>query len=573
MSSALTLLAQAAGASENLNQSTDVGLKLLIVVALVIGSFGAGVLLSRALRMADYGWKIGLVLFALVSGIAVCVMGWPPKLGIDLSGGVILVYEVDQTKKQAGQEISMDEMVAAISKRINPGGTKEITIRPYGAEQVEIIIPEVNEDEVRRIEKVITNIGSLEFRIVANRTDHGPDIDRALAMPVSAKELKGSDGTVQYRWVEVEHKQKTIDSFVNERDYASRQNAKGDWEVLVKMDPFNVTGAYLTIATPGERNGRPIVEFGFDPKGAALFGALTGDNLPVPGGHERALGIILDDYLISAPHIKSTITDRGEITGEFTQEEVRDLVGVLRAGKLLAALQKTPSTRLFTGPTLGEDTIRQAEIATVAAMAVVIAFMVIYYRFAGVVASFALVINLLLTVAAMILIKAAFTLTGVAGLALTLGMAVDANVLIYERLREELARGATLRMAIRNGFARAMTTIIDSNLTTLITAVVLYVVGTDQIKGFAVTLTLGLVVSLFTAIFCSRVVLDIFEKQRCRAAFQRKLIGTIFFKGSYIFLIKLGNSRSHLLHLIAVFGSQFFEIRFYFFDQNPRNIL
>lgn len=513
MSSAFALLAQAA-AAENLNQSTDLWVKFFIVVALFAASFGAGVFLSRSFRMPDHGWRIGLVLFSLLAGLAICIMGWPPKLGIDLSGGVILVYEVDQTKKQAGHQVQMDEMVAAISKRINPGGTKEITIRPYGVEQVEIVIPEVNEEEVRRIEKVITNIGSLEFRIVANRGDNASDIERALLMPLSAKELKDSDGKPQFRWIEVEHKEKTIDSFVRNPDYATRKNAKGNIEVLVKLDPFDVTGAYLTIATPGERNGRPIVEFGFDAAGATRFGALTGANLPSPSGHERALGIILDDFLISAPHIKSTITDRGEITGEFTPEEVRDLVGVLRAGKLPAALQKTPSTRLFTGPTLGEDTIRQAEIATAAAMAVVIAFMVIYYRFAGVVASFALVINLLLTVAAMMLIRAAFTLTGVAGLALTLGMAVDANVLIYERLREELQRGATLRMAIRNGFSRAMTTIIDSNLTTLITAVVLYVVGTDQIKGFAVTLTLGLLVSLFTAIFCSRVVLDVFEKMR-----------------------------------------------------------
>lgn len=514
MSSAFALLAQAAAATDNLNQSTDTGLKLLIVVALIVAAFGGGVFLSRSLRMADYGWKIGLVLLALLVGGAVCVMGWPPKLGIDLSGGVILVYEVDQTKKQ--ENFQMDEMVAALSKRINPGGTKEITIRPYGAEQVEIVVPEVNDDEVKRIEKVITNIGSLEFRIVANRRDHAADIERALAMPTSARELKASDGkTVLARWVAIEHKQKTIDDFVNNSEYATRQNAKEDWEVLVKMDPFNVTGEYLvpSVTTPGEQNGRPIVEFGFNAKGGSLFGALTGANIPVPGGHKRALGIILDDFIVSAPHINSVITSRGIIEGSFTKEEVRDLVAVLRAGALPSALQKTPSTRLFTGPTLGDDTIRQAKIATTGAMIVVIAFMVIYYRFAGVVASFALVINLLLTVAAMILIKAPFTLTGVAGLALTLGMAVDANVLIYERIREELARGATLRMAIRNGFTRAMTTIIDSNLTTLITAVVLYVVGTDQIKGFAVTLTIGLVVSLFTAIFCSRVVLDVFEKQ------------------------------------------------------------
>src|SRR5688572_2721202 len=214
MSSAFQLLAQAA-AGETLNQSTGVGMKVLIVLAIFLASFGAGVLLSRSLRMADYGWKIGLVLFSLVAGLAICVMGWPPKLGIDLSGGVILVYEVDQSKKVAGQSVQMDEMVAAIARRINPGGTKEITIRPYGVEQVEIVIPEENDDEIRRIEKVITNIGSLEFRIVANRQDHGNDLERARVMPLSAKELKASDGTPQFRWVEIEHKPKTIDSFVN----------------------------------------------------------------------------------------------------------------------------------------------------------------------------------------------------------------------------------------------------------------------------------------------------------------------------------------------------------------------
>src|SRR5690606_20259571 len=125
MSSALTLLAQA-GANESLNQSTGTGMKFLVLLGVILLSFGGGVLLSRALRMADYGWKIGLVLFALLAGVTICVMGWPPKMGIDLSGGAILVYEVDQTKKQPGQDVNMEEMVAAISRRINPGGTREI---------------------------------------------------------------------------------------------------------------------------------------------------------------------------------------------------------------------------------------------------------------------------------------------------------------------------------------------------------------------------------------------------------------------------------------------------------------
>src|SRR5262249_48805316 len=169
---------------------------------------------------------------------------------------------------------------------------------------------------------------------------------------------------------------------------------------------------------------------------------------------------------------------------------------------------------LLTGATLGADTIQKGVYSMLVATTAVIIFMVIYYRFAGVVANIALLLNVLLIVAFMIMFNAAFTLSGLAGLALTVGMAVDANVLIYERMREELTRGATLRMAIRNGFEKATTTIIDANVTTLISAVVLYVMGTDQVKGFAVTLILGIVMNLFTAIFVSRVFFDIAEKTR-----------------------------------------------------------
>ncbi len=187
---------------------------------------------------------------------------------------------------------------------------------------------------------------------------------------------------------------------------------------------------------------------------------------------------------------------------------------MLTAGSLPTALRKEPSTELVTGPTLGADTIVKGRNSMLVSTVAVVIFMVIYYRFAGIVANLALLLNVLLIVACMILFKAAFTLTGLAGLALTVGMAVDANVLIYERMREELSRGATLRMAIRNGFGRATTTIIDANVTTLIAAVVLFAIGTDQVKGFAVTLILGILMNLFTAIFCSRVMFDIAEKMR-----------------------------------------------------------
>jgi SecD/SecF fusion protein len=226
------------------------------------------------------------------------------------------------------------------------------------------------------------------------------------------------------------------------------------------------------------------------------------------------LGIILDKRLISAPEIRETISDRGTISGgSMTDREVDHIVQILNAGSLPAALNKEPISEWTISPTLGATTVEAGKRAILWSLAAVIVFMIVYYRFAGVIACLALAFNLLLVLALMVLIKAAFTLPGLAGLVLTIGMSVDANVLIYERIREELRSGAALRMAIRNGFSRAMSAIIDSNVTTIIAGVALYYIGTDQVKGFAVTLILGILTSMFTAIFFSRLVFDICERQ------------------------------------------------------------
>ena len=226
------------------------------------------------------------------------------------------------------------------------------------------------------------------------------------------------------------------------------------------------------------------------------------------------MGIILDGELYSAPSINSTIFDRGEITGRFTRAEVDDLVKVLNAGSLPAALTKDPVRDLTTGPTLGGDTIQKSRDAMVISSILVPLFMLWYYRFAGLVANLALVLNMVMLVAVMILVKAPFTLPALAGLALTVGMAVDNNVLIYERLREELHHGAALRMAIRNAFHRAGVVIIDANCTHLIAATVLFVVGTEQVRGFAVTFWLGAVLSIWATMFVARVVFEIAERRQ-----------------------------------------------------------
>ncbi|MDY0167300.1 MAG: protein translocase subunit SecD [Thermoguttaceae bacterium] len=489
--------------------------QLLIALAVVVFSMMLGSYLARRFRMPDYGWRISLVLLTLGIGAVVTVFGWPPKLGIDLRGGVILVYEVDQDKK--GEEaVEMDKLVAAVSRRVNPGGQKEVTVRTFGTEQIEIIVPEADEAELRRLKDILQRIGTLEFRIVGNDRDHNALFKMADDAGPDARMLTDPDGNRLAWWVPVH--ESAVQEFAQGAGLKRRvRTVRGEevLEVLVISDPFNVTGGFLRRAQPDvDQRGRPSVRFLFDSRGGRRFGRLTGNNVPDPSGFARRLGIILDGYLYSAPNIKSAIFDQGVIEGSFTRQDVEALVSVLQAGSLPTALTEEPISEMLIGPTLGRDTIRRGSISIGLAMILVLAFMLVYYRFAGVVACGALLANVLLVLAVMITIRAAFTLPGLAGLVLTVGMAVDANVLIFERIREELGRGAALRMAIRNGFSRATTTIVDANLTTLITATILYAVGTDQIRGFAITLWLGVVLSMFTAIFCARVVFDVAEKRR-----------------------------------------------------------
>ncbi len=511
---------------------------LLIVLVVLVVPCVLGYYLSRLWRMPEYFGKISLVLFTTLAGIVICVFGWPPKLGIDLRGGVILVYEVAEAEKlqhAAGpraalgddpseqQTVQMDKLIGAVGRRINPGGVREIIIRPYGARQIEIIVPEADEAEARRMKSLISRIGTLEFRILATtfRPQYRSYIERARNMPENQLELRDDQGNLLAWWVPVARgKEKSFDHPDAAIRKVSRRNPQtgkleDTLEVLVVKDQFDVNGGYLTQATVSESMGRPSVHFRFNNAGALRFSRLTGSHLPDAEQNVKYyLGIILDGYLHSAPFIKSAISDSGEITGDFTQEEVQELVDVLNAGSLPTALSPEPISEIFTGPTLGSDTIRMGTNSMILSTIFAAGFMLVYYRFSGVVACFALAINMVLLLACMILIKAAFSLPGLAGFALTIGMAVDSNVLIYERMREELDRGATIRMAIRNGFDRAFSAILDSHVTTLISAAVLYAIGQEQIKGFAITLFLGVAINLYTSVFCVHVVFDVAERQK-----------------------------------------------------------
>jgi SecD/SecF fusion protein len=491
----------------------------IIVVALMVVPFFLGGYFAKMLRMPDFGWKIGLILWTLFCSTAIVTMYWPPKLGIDLSGGMILIYEVDKAQLKPGQTINpdmMDKLISAISKRINPGGVKEINIRKYGSDGVEIVIPDVDEAAANRVADLVSRVGTLEFRILANTTDDNTLIERAKS-DLSKNLIRDSQGNRLAWWVPITAGQEA--SF-NYPEICKRERTVGTkkvTDVLVIQDTYNVTGDYLDYSSPStDRSGKPCVGFQFNSRGGQLFGMLTGDNKPdETTGFKRKLGIVLDGQLYSAPAINDVIHQQGVIEGgSFTRESVQQQVDVLNAGALPATLTQEPISKLFCGPTLGSDTIHKSTMALIIASVLVPLFMLWYYRFSGVIADIVLILNILILLAIMISVKAAFTLPGFAGFALTVGMAVDNNVLVYERLREELARGAALRMAIRNAFQRASATIIDCNITHLIAAVVLYAIAPEQIKGFAVVLFLGVSISMFTSVFVARVLFDIAEKHR-----------------------------------------------------------
>ncbi len=555
----------------------------LFVIPMLIGNYLAGIW-----RMPDHAWKISLTLGVLAASILTVVFG-QFKYGPDLAGGITLIYELQDTPKvtpvattgpaakgatatnqqiKSGErQFSVSELIGSLKKRLDPDGTKEITIREYGP-AVEIIIPQVGQDEMDFVKQKITALGQLEFRITADPsfTRDKTVIELAKLAPPTQKEIK-QGGAVVARWVPYD-----VAEFgpVERVDGMVKRQAGDTAEALVLIDQMNVTGDYLTSATKGmDERGGPAVHFSFNSAGSQRFGRLTGQNTPNPATPDkyRHLGILLDNRLVNAPTIRTQITDRGMISGgSMTDREVELNVEILNAGSLPAALNKTPISQEIISPTLGGQTVQKGKQAIIGSLIGVVAFMLVYYRFSGLIACLALSLNLVMVLALMVLIKAAITLPGLAGLALTVGMSVDTNVLIYERIREELESGAALRMAIRNGFDRAMRAIIDTHLSTIISGIVLFYVGTDQVRGFAVTLVLGIITNLFTAFFCTRLMFDVAERQ---GLIKKLKMMHIFSKPNFDFLrlrwIMLGASWTLIaIGMIAVYarGTQLLDIDF-----------
>lgn len=517
----------------------------------ILGAFFGILILSIALaqffaatwRMPDYTFRFFALLVCLFGGFAATFLGWHKMtLGIDLRGGVVLVYNVSpgagaREAGEGGRGISdqtMDSLATAIGRRINPAGVREIAITKLGSSQIKIIIPEAEDAEVDRIQRVISESGSLTFRILASTLHEQQDgkiIEQALRTP--DRQIKDENNNLLAEWTPVSEKERAgfegggINSTI-----VTRERNKQLEVLCLYNDGCDVTGEFLQAGGVRRdiQNGEPVVAFSFNSIGESKFMRLTGKNLPEAGQErmERRLGIIMNDMLYSAPNIKSKIGAHGVITfgRRHTKveqmklnQEIDDLINVLNAGSLPAELSKEPVSKQYTGALLGEDTIRKGQTSMLWAAACVAVFMLVYYRYLGIIACFCVVMNLVMTIAVMLAIRAAFTLPGLAGLVLTVGMAVDANILIFERLREEFAGGASMKMAIRNAFSRATSAIVDSNLTTVIVGVILYSVGTEQVRGFAVTLILGVIFSMYTAIYCSRTIMDVIEKNRWMTKF------------------------------------------------------
>jgi SecD/SecF fusion protein len=527
------VLAQAEAAAPA--DSAIAGWQVFVITLLVfVLPFVLGQLLGQALRLKDFSFKIGVVLFSVALAttpfIYHVLAGHPwtsaIALGIDLAGGTNLIYAVDREKaEQDGKTVdsaTLDKMVGAVGRRINPGGAEEVTVRRVGDDRIEVIIPGADRELVAQKKRQIVNLGSLEFAILANDKDHRRQIEAARKLRDDQDNLL-EGGRIAASWRNVAQGE-DVNQIPGDRT-ATREVERTIDGKSVKVQQFlvvhepterEVTGRYLTRAAPTmDDTGQLAVSFTFNATGGNRFSALTGRYQPDKSdGFERRLAVLLNGEIQTAPNLKSRIGSTGQISGNFDRKEIDELINVLNAGALEVPLITQPVSEFTISPTLGVDVQTKGLTAIVVSLLAVFVFMLFYYRVAGIVADLTLLLNLVLVVGAMAFIQATFTLPGLAGLVLTIGMAVDSNVLIFERMREELHRGSSLRMSIENGFDKALSTIIDSNVTTLITAVILYVIGSDQIRGFAVTLFIGLTMSLFSVLYFSHALFQILEKKR-----------------------------------------------------------
>ncbi len=395
------------------------------------------------------------------------------EVGEIREGTATLILSMRDSEVSFIKNNAVKQAVETIRNRIDQFGVREPQIVSEGEERIVVQLPGIKEKQ--RAVDIVGKTALLEFKLV----DSEHSLDDALSGNVPEK------SEILY--------QKSVD----------RNSGVVSKNAILLFRRTLLTGDHIKTARVSfdNRSGAPYVSLSFDSIGAKIFDRVTGENV------KRRLAIVLDDTVYSAPVIQERISGgEAQITGSFTTDEASDLALVLRAGSLPAPV--TIIQNVSIGPSLGRDSIDKGIRASIIGLILVVVFMVVYYRLSGLIADLALFLNLIYLLAVMAVLEATLTLPGIAGIILTIGMAVDANVLIFERIREELRLGKTVRASIDAGYDKALFTIIDSHITTLITAAVLFQFGTGPIKGFAVTLSLGVLINLFTSLVCTKVIFD-----------------------------------------------------------------
>ena len=503
--------------------------------------------------MGRFPWRLAIVIVVVAASLLYLspLSGQKEKikLGLDLKGGVYLVLGVDVDK---AIESDLDKYSIILEEEFKKENIDIDTIKRSGKD---IIIKLLLSEDLPKAKKIISKMGALKIEkaygdtivvtlkdkeieriknnaidqtleVIRNRIDEfgvtEPEIRKAgkdriivqipgIKDPERAIRIIGRTARLEFKLLDEEHSlQEALQGKIPPGDEILYGRVVDKQGRVIRKIPYLVkkktllTGDHLVDARVmiDPRTNEPYVAIKFDKIGTKIFAQITSKNVG------KRLAIILDNTVYSAPVIREPIL-RGEasITGSFTFEEAHDLAIVLRAGALPAPVKILENRTV--GPSLGMDSIRKGFRAAIVGLIVVMLFMGVYYRLSGVIADIALLLDMILILGALAAFRATLTLPGIAGIVLTIGMAVDANVLIFERIREELRVGKTIKAAIEAGFERATITILDANITTLIAAVILFQYGTGPIKGFAVTLSIGILASMFTAIVFCRGVFDL----------------------------------------------------------------
>lgn len=411
-----------------------------------------------------------------------------------ISGNAITWSMTAAAQRSLSQQ-AVDQALKIIESRINAVGVAEPTLQTHGAtgsNQILLQMPGIQDPE--RVKLLLVGESRLELVHVVSPGSPAP-VQKYSTKEEAIQSLGGTIPTNRHVLPYAERDEPTA-ATQGEDPNAKKQSS---W-VVVEM-PAVVDGSELRNAAAASDRANSDsyqIQFSLKPAGAQKFGTWTGANI------NEYMGVVLNDEVKSIAFIKSQITDSGEISGRFTKQSADDLALTLRSGALPAPIEYQEERTV--GPSLGQDSIRSGVTASLVGLALVVSFMLFYYRGSGINAVVALVLNLILMMAGLIIFGATLTLPGIAGIILTVGMAVDSNVLIFERIREEMRTGKTIPSAVEQGFKRAFVTIIDTHVTTTVSSLFLFVFGTGPIRGFAVTLVLGLLINLFTAVYVSRTI-------------------------------------------------------------------